>query len=71
MPIKPNTALRLSSSDKDLLKKLAKYLERNQSDTIRILIRGASQLLDKQEKKRVKVDAAKTLPSLQVNENER
>lgn len=59
MPIKPNTAFRLSQSDKDLLKKLAKYLEMNQTDTIRILIRSTSKFLEKQEKKKGNLNAAK------------
>jgi len=47
--IPQNTAFRLNSSDKAMLVELARRLERNQSDTIRLLVRGALQILKEQD----------------------
>lgn len=49
MTIKPNTAMRLSDDDKAMLKELARRLERNQTDTVRMLVRGALTILREQE----------------------
>lgn len=47
--MKTNTAFRLSPSDKAAFRELAQRLQRNQSDTLRVLVRETLAILKEQD----------------------
>jgi hypothetical protein len=50
-PTNPNLALRFSQLDKARLVELSQRLEMNQTETIRVLVRGALEILKEQDAK--------------------